>query len=81
MGRYFSGDINGKFWFAVQSSDDASFFGGQESEPNHINYYFCEDDLFDIKEGVKTCVKKLGKYKKMLDKFFKTNNNFYNNIL
>jgi len=27
MGRYYNGDIEGKFWFAVQSSDDADFFG------------------------------------------------------
>ena len=29
MGRYYNGDIEGKFWFAVQSSDDADFFGQQ----------------------------------------------------
>lgn len=29
MGRYYNGDIEGKFWFAVQSSDDADFFGVQ----------------------------------------------------
>jgi hypothetical protein len=28
MGRYYSGDIEGKFWFGVQSSDDASSLGG-----------------------------------------------------
>ena len=27
MGRYYSGDIEGKFWFAIQSSDDADYFG------------------------------------------------------
>ena len=27
MGRYYSGDIKGKFWFAIQSSRDASHFG------------------------------------------------------
>ena len=27
MGRYYSGDIEGKFWFAVQDSDDADHFG------------------------------------------------------
>jgi hypothetical protein len=27
MGRYYNGDIEGKFWVAVQSSDDADFFG------------------------------------------------------
>lgn len=59
MGRYYSGDIEGKFWFAVQSSDDADFFGGDRSEPNYINYYFSEDDLPTIKKGVADCVKKL----------------------
>lgn len=43
MGRYYNGDINGKFWFAVQNSDDAEQFGASGSEPNHINYY--ADDL------------------------------------
>ena len=32
MGRYYSGDIEGKFWFAVQDSDDAEFFGGTNVE-------------------------------------------------
>jgi hypothetical protein len=27
MGRYYHGDIEGKFWFGVQSSYDADFFG------------------------------------------------------
>jgi hypothetical protein len=27
MGRYYHGDIEGKFMFGVQSSDDADFFG------------------------------------------------------
>ena len=37
MGRYYSGDINGKFWFALQSSNAASRFGGYENEPNYID--------------------------------------------
>lgn len=61
MGRYYFGDIEGKFWFAVQSSDDASFFGGTESEPNYINYYFGKDDLSDIKKGIAKCKKALKK--------------------
>ncbi len=32
MGRYYNGDIEGKFMFAVQSSDDADFFGVQGQE-------------------------------------------------
>jgi len=71
MGRYYSGDIEGKFWFGVQASDDASFFGGSESEPNYLNYYFDEDDLPEIKAGIKKCQEELGEYKEKLDKFFK----------
>jgi hypothetical protein len=29
MGRYYSGDIAGKFWFGVQDSTDAENFGGK----------------------------------------------------
>ena len=36
MGRYYNGDIEGKFWFGVQSSDDGDFFGSKGEEPNHI---------------------------------------------
>jgi len=36
MGRYYTGQISGKFWFAIQDSDDPSHFG---VEPDNI-YYF-----------------------------------------
>jgi hypothetical protein len=71
MGRYYSGDIEGKFWFGVQSSDDASFFGGEECEPSEINYYFEKGDLPTIKKGLNECKKQLGEYKKQIDEFFK----------
>lgn len=76
MGRYYSGDIEGKFWFAVQSSDDASFFGGSQSEPNYINYSFDKDDLSTIEEGIKKCIEHLGDKKQALDSFFETNNGY-----
>jgi sugar phosphate isomerase/epimerase len=44
MGRYYTGDIDGKFWFAVQSSDDADFFG-QSGEPLEINYSFYKENI------------------------------------
>ena len=71
MGRYYNGDIEGKFWFAVQASDDAAFFGGDEYEVTTLNYHFEKDNLPEIKNGLDECKKKLGKYKAMLDKFFK----------
>ena len=48
MGRYYNGDIEGKFWFAVQSSTDASFFGADPYEPNYVNYYFEKDEHLEM---------------------------------
>ena len=76
MGRYYTGDIEGKFWFGVQSSDDASFFGGNENGPNHINYYFDKSDLSDIQKGLRECKKQLGNYKKKIDNFFDKNGSY-----
>lgn len=81
MGRYYSGDIQGKFWFAVQSSDDASFFGGSELEPNTIQYFFCDQDLPTINEGIEKCLKELGAFKKALDDFFKGRNGYNDEML
>ena len=78
MGRYYSGDIEGKFWFGVQSSDDASFFGGETSEPNDIHYYFSTDDLPTIEKGIKDCLAALGDNKGKLDNFFANLNGGYN---
>lgn len=58
MGRYYSGDIEGKFWFAVQPSNDAEQFGAQESDPAYINYY--ADDADEAKERIKEIINKLG---------------------
>lgn len=70
MGRYYEGDIKGKFWFGVQSSDDASFFGGEEREPSTIKYHFASEDLPDIEEGINKCSETLGEYKAKLNAFF-----------
>ena len=77
MGRYYNGDINGKFYFAVQSSDDASFFGGFRDEPRVIEYCFNMDDDFDsVMEGIFKCYGELGEYKQKLDNFFKENDSY-----
>ena len=49
MGRYYSGDIEGKFMFAVQSSYAADRFGS-EGYTNDIQYYFDESHLETINE-------------------------------
>jgi hypothetical protein len=48
MGRYYNGDIEGKFWFAVQSSTAADRFGVEYTEPNYVEYHFFEHDLVDV---------------------------------
>ena len=70
MGRYYSGDIEGKFWVAVQSSTDASFFGGQEYEPNYVEYRFITEDLPTIKKGLENCTRALNGYEEKMNKFF-----------
>lgn len=50
MGRYYQGDIEGKFMFAVQSSTAADRFGATYSEPTYVDYYFDEEQLETIKE-------------------------------
>jgi len=70
MGRYYSGDIEGKFWFAVQSSNDVSFFGGEVSDPNYLSYYFGKEDIKDLEEGIKKCKEELGDNLVKLEKFF-----------
>ena len=44
MGRYYSGDIEGKFWFGVQSSNAADRFGAEGFRPEELCYYFDKDE-------------------------------------
>lgn len=76
MGRYYSGDIEGKFWFGVQNSDDASFFGGTELDPSYINYQFEKSDLPNIEKGLEECTKELGIYEEKLNKFFEEKDSY-----
>jgi len=75
MGRYYTGDIEGKFMFGVQSSDDANFFGA-EGHASYLNYYYSKEDLPKVEEGVKECEGVLGEYLKHIDQFFIENDSF-----
>lgn len=70
MGRYYSGDIEGKFWFAIQSSDAADRFGVTGTEPQYLNYYFDKEDLPEVQKELKDIETKMGKYLKMINDFF-----------
>ena len=75
MGRYYTGDIEGKFMFGVQSSSDADFFG-VEGESRSLDYYYGEDTLPSVEEGVKECEGVMGEYLKHIEQFFKENESF-----
>jgi hypothetical protein len=70
MGRYYSGDIDGKFWFGVQSSDAADRFGVIGEQPNYIIYNFGEEDLESVEEEIKNIQETLGDKLQKLDEFF-----------
>ena len=80
MGRYYNGDIDGKFWFGVQGSDDADFFGVKGS-PSYLEYYFDLEDKDEVKSGVEKCESNLGKNLKRLDEFFEKNDSYNDELL
>lgn len=53
MGRYYSGDIEGKFWFGLQSSYCADRFGVECDQPNYVDYYFDKEDLPAVEAEIK----------------------------
>ena len=71
MGRYTSGDLDHKFWFAVQSSDAADRFGVTGVQPEELYYYFDRGNLDDVEEELKVIKNQLGKYRTKMKEFFK----------
>ena len=76
MGRYYNGDIEGKFWFAVQSSNAPARFGAQEYEPSYINYYFDEEQLEEVEEELDRIHKNMMGNIERLDDFFAQTNGY-----
>ena len=75
MGRYISGDLEGKCWFGVQPSDFADRFG-RMGDSSHIEYWFENDDLPNIEKELKMMEKQNGEYFKKLDEFFETHKSY-----
>ena len=71
MGRYYSGDIEGKFMFAVQSSDAADRFGSIGTN-NYLEYYFDSEHLETIDEELEELKADFDK----VIKFFKVNESY-----
>ena len=81
MGRYYSGDISGKFWFAVQSSDAADRFGVTGCEPQYLEYYFDNSNKEDVENELKAIENKLGNQMQMIDEFFNKCNGYNDKML
>ncbi len=78
MGRYYNGDVEGKFMFAVQPSNAHERFGAVEYEPAYISYTIDRDKYDDI-------VKELNSIDRgsidRVNKMFKENNGYNHEIM
>lgn len=81
MGRYYHGDIEGKFWFAVQSSVAAERFGGEMYEPNYVDFYFDESHLDGVNAEIERIEQKLGDMKQKIDDFFTAHSGYNDDML
>ena len=72
MGRCYNGDIEGKFWFAVQSSTAPERFGCQERS-DIIQYTIDDSQIDEIEAELNNIKEKLGDKMQILDKFFEEN--------
>lgn len=80
MGRYYSGDIEGKFWFALQNSNAADRFG-REGSCSYLQYYFEEDSLDGVEAEIAEIETKLGDKLHTLDKFFEEHDGYNDKML
>lgn len=46
MGRYYNGHISGKFWFGIQRSNDADFFG--QTHRSICRFHVCGCTAYDL---------------------------------
>ncbi len=61
MGRYYNGDISGKFGFATQPSNDGEFFGAVESDSSVIPYVIYSEDVPEAIEKTRTLIRSFNK--------------------
>lgn len=81
MGRYYSGDINGKFWFGVQNSDAADRFGVTGDTPSYLSYYFDESNLEEVTAEIESIKENLGDQLQVIEAFFAKNNGYNDDML
>ena len=76
MGRYYLGDIEGKFWPTVQNSDAADRFGVIGHQPEELYYHFDIDSLPEIYQELSNIATSLGSNLILLHKFFEENDSY-----
>ena len=76
MGRYYLGDIEGKFWPTVQNSDAADRFGVTGYQPQELYYHFDEESLPEIYQELSNIATNLGSNLILLHKFFEENDSY-----
>lgn len=82
MGRYITGDIERKLWFAVQSSNAADRFGIIGYKPNYLEYKFEQEDLEKVQEELKIIEDLIEENNiKKLNEFFEKVNGYNDQIM
>ena len=76
MGRWYSGSIEGKFWFGIQDSNAADRFGVTGHQHQQLYYYFSEEDLPGIYQELSNIATNLGSNLILLHKFFEENDSY-----
>lgn len=73
MGRYYYGDIEGKFWFAIQSSgaaDRFGYIGRYHKKTNSVTYAFTKKHIKKVEQELKNMESKSLRDLEHVDKFF-----------
>ena len=82
MGRYYSGSIDGKFLFGIQSSYAPKRFGGVEREPELVYFHFNNEEHYDdFVSEIELIEDTLGENKQKLDAFLEENSSYTNEQL
>ena len=80
MGRYYDGDIEGKFWFGIQDSSDGDFFG-KNHVVSEIGWEYSKKDLPKIEEGLEKCKANLDEFLSGFYQFFVENDGYNDEML
>ena len=79
MGRFYYGDIEGKFWFALQSSESPSRFA--EDAQTMITYRFTEDHVEEIQDEIDNITEELGDKVNVIEKMFSESSGWNDEML